>query len=315
MMLRALLLALTFPTVAFAQAYPSKPVRWILGYPPGGGTEFIARNVANTLQGQLGQPIVIENRPGAAAILGAEAAARSAPDGYTLFMADNGTFVFHTAIYKKLPYDPVKDFAPVGMIVKGYMILLSSQFASLKELVEAAKANPGKLDNASNGSGTAHHLAAELLKQRAGIDVINVPFKGTAAVMQEVMSGRVAMGFADLSAARGQVTSGKVRALAVASKKRIEQLPDVPTFAELGYPDFEVYFWQGLAVPAGTPRDIVNRLSTELIKTLKTPEVEKRFVDAGMEVSPSTPDEMAKTIRDDQAFWVPLIRKLGIRVD
>ena len=314
-MLRTLLLTLAFPAIAFAQSYPAKPVRWILGYPPGGGTEFIARNVANTLQGQLGQPIVIENRPGAAAILGAEAAARSAPDGYTLFMADNGTFVFHTAIYKKLPYDPVKDFAPVGMIVKGYMILLSSQFASLKELVEAAKANPGKLDNASNGSGTAHHLAAELLKQRAGIDVINVPFKGTAAVMQEVMSGRVAMGFADLSAARGQVTSGKVRALAVASKKRIEQLPDVPTFAELGYPDFEVYFWQGLAVPAGTPRDIVNRLSTELVKTLKTPEVEKRFVDAGMEVSPSTPDEMAKTIRDDQAFWVPLIRKLGITVD
>ena len=314
-MLRALILAVAFPAVAFAQGYPSKPVRWILGYPPGGGTEFIARNVANTLQGQLGQPIVIENRPGAAAILGAEAAARAAPDGYTLFMADNGTFVFHTAIYKKLPYDPVKDFAPVGMIVKGYMILLSSQFATLKELVEAAKAHPGKLNNASNGSGTAHHLAAELLKQRAGIDVLNVPFKGTAAVMQEVMSGRVAMGFADLSAARGQVSSGKVRALAVASKKRIEQLPDVPTFAELGYPDFEVFFWQGLAVPAGTPRDIVNRLSTELVKTLKSPEVEKRFVDAGMEVSPSTPEEMTKTIRDDQAFWVPLIRKLGITVD
>jgi tripartite-type tricarboxylate transporter receptor subunit TctC len=230
-------------------------------------------------------------------------------------MADNGTFVFHTAIYRKLPYDPVKDFAPVGMIVKGYMILLSSQFSTLKELVEAARAQPGKLNNASNGSGTAHHLAAELLKQLAGIDVVNVPFKGTAAVMQEVMSGRVAMAFADLSAARGQVSSGKVRALAVASRKRIEQLPDVPTFAELGYPDFEVYFWQGLVAPAGTPRDIVSRLSGELVKTLKTPEVEKRFVDAGMEVSPSTPEEMAKTIRDDQAFWVPLIRKLGITVD
>lgn len=167
-----LLVALSLPLAAAAQTYPSKPIRWILGYPPGGGTEFIARNVANTLQAQLGQPIVIENRPGAAAILGAEAAARSAPDGYTLFMADNGTFVFHTGIYKKLPYDPVKDFAPVGMIVKGYMILLSSQFATLKELVEA-----------------------------------------------------------------------------------------------------------------------------------------------GMEVSPATPEEMAKTIRQDQAFWVPIIRKLGITVD
>src|SRR3954471_23089659 len=315
-MLRAwLLITALAPALAWAQAYPTKPIRWILGYPPGGGTEFIARNVANTMSTYLGQRLVIENRPGAAAIVGAEVAARSAPDGYTLFMADNGTFVFHTAIYKKLPYDPVKDFAPVGMIVKGYMILLSSQFATLKELVDAAKANPGKLNNASNGSGTAHHLAMELLKQRAGIEVVNVPFKGTAAVMQEVMSGRVAMGFADLSAARGQLTAGKVRALAVASKKRLPQLPDVPTFEEAGYPDFEVYFWQGLAVPAGTPREIVNRLSAELVKTLNTADVNKRFTEAGMEVSPGTPEDMAKTIRDDQAFWVPLIRKLGITVD
>jgi len=315
-MLRTLILALSFTiTSAWAQPYPSKPIRWILGYPPGGGTEFIARNVANTLSPLLGQPIVIENRPGAAAILGAEAAARSAPDGYTLFMADNGTFVFHTGIYKKLPYDPQKDFQPVGMIVKGYMILLSSQFSSVKEAVEAARAQPGKLNNASNGSGTAHHLAAELLKQRANIEFVNVPFKGTAAVMQEIMSGRVAMGFADLSAARGQLASGKVRALAVAAKKRLPQLPDVPTFEEAGYPDFEVFFWQGLAVPAGTPPEVVNRLSTELMKTLNTPEVHKRFTDAGMEVSPSTPAEMAKVIRDDQAFWVPMIRKLGISVD
>ena len=311
----AAILALALPLAAAAQTYPSKPIRWILGYPPGGGTEFIARNVANTLSPLLGQPIVIENRPGAAAILGAEAAARSAPDGYTLFMADNGTFVFHTGIYKKLPYDPQKDFQPVGMIVKGYMILLSTQFTSVKELVETAKAQPGKLDNASNGSGTAHHLAAELLKQRANIDVVNIPYKGTAAVMQEIMAGRVAMGFADISAARGALAGGKVRALAVASKKRLPQLPDVPTFEEAGYPDFEVFFWQGLAVPAGTPRDIVNRLSSELVKTLSTPDVHKRFTEAGMEVSPGTPEEMAKIIRDDQAFWVPLIRKLGVTVD
>jgi tripartite-type tricarboxylate transporter receptor subunit TctC len=315
-MLRALLLFIALaPAAAWAQAYPTKPIRWILGYPPGGGTEFIARNVANTMSANLGQPIVIENRPGAAAILGAEAAARSAPDGYTLFMADNGTFVFHTGIYKKLPYDPVKDFAPVGMIVKGYMLLLSTQFNTLKELVEAAKAQPGKLNNASNGSGTAHHLAMELLKQRAGIDVLNVPYKGTAAVMQEVLSGRVAMGFADLSAARGQISAGKVRVLAVAAKKRLEQLPDVPTFAELGYPDFEVYFWQGMALPAGTPREIVNRLSAELVKTLHTPEVAKRFTEAGMELGAGTSEDMARTIREDQKFWVPFVKSLGISVD
>ena len=315
-MLRAwLLITALAPALAWAQAYPSKPIRWILGYPPGGGTEFIARNVANTMSTHLGQPIVIENRPGAAAIVGAEAAARSAADGYTLFMADNGTFVFHAGIYKKLPYDPVKDFAPVGMIVKGYMLLLSTQFTTLKELVEAAKAQPGKLNNASNGSGTAHHLAMELLKQRAGIDVVNVPYKGTAAVMQEVLSGRVAMGFADLSAARGQISAGKVRVLAVAAKKRLEQLPEVPTFEELGYPEFEVYFWQGLAVPAGTSREIVNRLSADLVKTLKTPEVAKRFVDSGMELGAGTPQDMARTIRDDQKFWVPFVKSLGISVD
>jgi tripartite-type tricarboxylate transporter receptor subunit TctC len=313
----AAVLALAIPLVAAAQSYPAKPIRWILGYPPGGGTEFIARNVAQTLGPLLGQQIVIENRPGAAAIVGAEAAARSAPDGYTLFMADNGTFVYHLGIYKQLPYDPNKDFIPVGMIVRGYMLLLTGPNGpkTLKELVEAARREPGKLNNASNGSGTAHHLAMELLKQRAKVDIVNVPFKGTAAVMSEVMSERVATGFADISAARGALAGGKVRPLAVAAKKRLAALPDVPTFEESGFPDFEVYFWQGLAVPAGTPPEIVSRLSGELVRTLKTPDVHKRFTDAGMEVLPTTSEEMRDIIRRDQAFWVPLIKSLGIRVD
>jgi tripartite-type tricarboxylate transporter receptor subunit TctC len=313
----ALLALVVVPLSCLAQSYPSKPIRWILGYPPGGGTEFIARTVAHALSANLGQQIVIENRPGAAAILGAEAAARAAPDGYTLFMADNGTFVYHLGIYKKLPYDPNKDFIPVGMIVRGYMLLLTGPTGpkTLEELVSSAKKQPGKLNNASNGSGTAHHLAMELLKQRAGIDIVNVPFKGTAAVMQEVMSERVATGFADISAARGALGGGKVRALAVASKQRLPALPDVPTFDESGFPGFEVYFWQGIAVPAGTPREIVERLSAELAKALNTPDTHKRLTDAGMEVLPTTPAEMAQTIRADQAFWVPLIRKLGITVD
>ncbi len=313
----AAVLALAVPLASLAQPYPHKPIRWILGYPPGGGTEFIARNVAQTLSPLLGQQIVIENRPGAAAIVGAEAAARSAPDGYTLFMADNGTFVYHLGVYRKLPYDPNRDFVPVGLITRGYMLLLTGADGprTLKELVEQAKGNPGKLNNASNGSGTSHHLAMELLKQRAGIDIVNIPFKGTAAVMQEVMSGRVATGFADISAARGAHAGGKVRPLAVAAKKRLPALPDVPTFEELGYPDFEVYFWQGIAAPAGTPPEIVSRLSAELLKTLKTPEVHKRFTDAGMEVLPTTPEEMREIIRRDQAFWVPLIKSLGISVD
>ena len=313
----AAILALALPLAAAGQPYPSKPIRWILGYPPGGGTEFIARSVANALSAQLGQPIVIENRPGAAAIVGAEAAARSAPDGYTLFMADNGTFVYHLGIYKKLPYDPNRDFIPVGTIVRGYMLLLTGPNGpkTVQELVDSARSQPGKLNNASNGSGTAHHLAMELLKQRAGVNIVNIPFKGTAAVMQEVMSERVAAGFADVSAARGAIQGGKVRPLAVASKKRLAALPDVPTFEEAGFPDFEVFFWQGIAVPAGTPREIVNRLSIELAKALNTPDVNKRLTDAGMEVLPTSSEQMAQLIRSDQAFWVPLIKKLGISVD
>jgi tripartite-type tricarboxylate transporter receptor subunit TctC len=311
----AALLVLALPLVASAQSYPSKPIRWILGYPPGGGTEFIARTVAHTLSQNLGQQIVIENRPGAAAIVGADAAAKSPPDGYTLFMADNGTFVYHLGVYKKLPYDPNKDFIPIGMIARGYMLLLSNSYGSVKEFVDAAKAQPGKLNNASNGSGTSHHLAMELLKSRAGIDVVNVPFKGTAAVMQEVMSGRVASGFADISAARGALSGGKVKPLAVASRKRLAALPDVPTFEEAGYPDFEVFFWQGVVVPAGTPREIVSKLSSELHRAMSSPEVQKRLGDAGMEVLPTTSEEMARQIRADQAFWVPLIRTLGISVD
>jgi tripartite-type tricarboxylate transporter receptor subunit TctC len=308
---------LAMPLASLAQSYPNKPIRWILGYPPGGGTEFIARTVANTLSAQLGQPIVIENRPGAAAIVGAEAAARSAPDGYTLFMADNGTFVYHLGIYKKLPYDPNKDFIPVGLISRGYMMLLTGPSGpkSVQELVALAKSQPGKLNNASNGSGTAHHLAAELLKQRAGIDVLNIPFKGTAAVMSEIMAERVSMGFADISAARGALNGGKVRALAVAAPQRLAALPEVPTFAEAGYPDLVVYFWQGIAVPAGTPPEIVSKLSTELFKTMNTPDVQKRLMDVGMEVLPTSSDQMAQLIRKDQQFWVPLIKKLGISVD
>jgi tripartite-type tricarboxylate transporter receptor subunit TctC len=311
------LLGLLLCSSALAQPYPSKPIRWILGYPPGGGTEFIARNVANTMSAQLGQPIVIENRPGAAAIVGAEAAARSAPDGYTLFMADNGTFVYHLGIYKKLPYDPNKDFIPIGMIVRGYMMLLTGPNGpkSLKEFVDTARAQPGKLNNASNGSGTAHHLAMELLKRRANLNIVNVPFKGTAAVLQEVMSERVTTGFTDLSPARGMIQAGKIRPLAVASKKRLAGLPELPTFEESGFPDFEVYFWQGIAVPAGTPPEIVRRLSSELMKTLNTPEVNKRFTDAGMEVLPTTSEQMGEQIRKDQAFWVPLIKEAGITVD
>ncbi len=304
--------------VTDAQTYPSKPVRWILGYPPGGGTDFIARTVAQTLSVNLGQPVVIENRPGAAAIVGAEAAAKSAPDGYTLFMADNGTFVFHTALYKKLPYDPNRDFVPVGMIMRAYMMLVTNpSFApqTLQELVAAAKAQPGQLNNASNGSGTSHHLAMELLKQRAGVDIVNIPFKGTAAVAQEVVSGRVPMGFLDLSVARGQLAAGKMRALAVASKKRLPPLPEVPTFEESGFPDFEVFAWQGIVVPAGTPSDVVARLSADLIKTMQSPEVSKRLGEVGMEVTPSTSEQMAQIIRSDQALWVPLIRQLGLKVD
>jgi tripartite-type tricarboxylate transporter receptor subunit TctC len=305
------LVAALLPLHAFAQAWPSKPVRWVVAYPAGGGSDFLARQLSPQLAKQLGQSIVIDNRPGAAGIIGTDNAAKSPPDGYTIVTGDNGAMVFHEAMYKKIPYSP-GDLAPVGFMARFPLILAvnpNAGFASGQQLLEDIKKNPGKFSYASPGIGSPHHLAMELLKDRTKAFVVHVPYRGTAMAVQDVIAGQVPMMVLDTAAGLPQIRSGKVKALAVMSKKRIPSLPDVPTLDELGVKDFEVTAWQGLFVPKGTPADIVTRLSVEMNKAIATPEVKAKLEEFGLEVTPSDGPALAAFIQKETTFWHALIKE------
>jgi tripartite-type tricarboxylate transporter receptor subunit TctC len=305
------------PLGAFAQAWPSRPVRWVVAYPAGGGSDFLARQLAPQLGKQLGQTIVIDNRPGAAGIIGTDNAAKSPPDGYTIVTGDNGAMVFHSAMYRKLPYDP-KDLVPVGFMARFPLILAvnpSSGFTSAKQLLEELKKNPGKYSYASPGLGSPHHLAMELLKERTKTFVVHVPYRGTALAVQDVISGQVPMMVLDTAAGLPQIRSGKVKALAVMSTKRIPSLPDVPTLDEVGVKDFEVTAWQGLFVPKGTPADIVARLTAEMNKAITMPEVKARLEEFGLEVTPSDGPSLASFLQKENAFWHQLIKERGLSAE
>ncbi|HYP30519.1 MAG TPA: tripartite tricarboxylate transporter substrate binding protein, partial [Burkholderiaceae bacterium] len=241
-----------------AEAYPDHPLRWIVAYPAAGGSDFLARQLAPQMGKQMGQTIVVDNRPGAAGIIGTEAASKAPGDGYTLLTGDNGAMVFHTALYKSLPYNPA-DFVPLGFMASFPLILAvnpSAGFTSAAQFLDAVKRNPGKYSYASPGAGSPHHLAMELLKQRTGSFLVHVPYRGTAPAMQDVMSGQVPVMVIDTAAGLAQIRGGKLKALAVMSRHRIPQLPDVPTLSEAGGPalkDFEADAWQGLFAPKGTP--------------------------------------------------------------
>ncbi|MBX3627625.1 MAG: tripartite tricarboxylate transporter substrate binding protein [Rhizobacter sp.] len=309
--------ALAAPGLAFADTWPSKPVRWVVAYPAGGGSDFLARQLAPQLGKQLGQTIVIDNRPGAAGIIGTDNAAKSAPDGYTIVTGDNGAMVFHSAMYKKLPYDP-KDLAPVGFMARFPLILAvnpGAGFTSGRQLLDELKKNPGKYSYASPGIGSPHHLAMELLKDRTKSFVVHVPYRGTALAVQDVISGQVPMMVLDTAAGLPQIRSGKVKALAVMSKKRIPSLPDVPTLDELGVKDFEVTAWQGLFVPKGTPAEITTRLTAEMNKAIATPEVKAKLEDFGLEVTPSDGPALASFLQKETAFWHALIKERGLSAE
>jgi tripartite-type tricarboxylate transporter receptor subunit TctC len=309
--------ALLVPAVAHAQAWPNKPVRWVVAYPAGGGSDFLARQLAPQLGKQLGQTIVIDNRPGAAGIIGTDNAAKSAPDGYTIVTGDNGAMVFHSAMYKKLPYNPA-DLEPVGFMARFPLILAvnpGSGFTSGKQLLDELKKNPGKYSYASPGVGSPHHLAMELLKDRTKSFVVHVPYRGTALAVQDVISGQVPMMVLDTAAGLPQIRGGKVKALAVMSKKRIPSLPDVPTLDELGIKDFEVTAWQGLFVPKGTPADITTRLTAEMNKAIATPEVKAKLEDFGLEVTPSNGPALAAFLQKENAFWHALIKERGLSAE
>ena len=304
---------------AHAQVYPAKPLRLIVPYPAGGGTDFFARAVGAQLSVQLGQPVVVENRPGAATIIGAEAVAKSAPDGYTLLLGDTATYAVNPSLYKKLPYDPGKDLAPVTMTGRFALLLVVNPgkmpASSVKELVEEAKKAPAKFDYASPGPGSPHHLAMEMFKQRTGTQFTHVPYKGAGPAIQDLLGGQIPLMFLDLAAGAPQIKAGKLKALAVASDKRIAALPDLPTVAESGIPGFEAWAWQALAVPIGTPREIVARLNAEFRKAVGVPELRQKLIDAGIDPLQSSPEDASAYIRSEALKWSKVISDGKITVE
>lgn len=301
-----------------AQDYPSRPLRWVVGYPPGGGSDFLARVIGNELSKSLGQPVVVENQPGAASVLAATSVTRSPPDGYTLFSGDNGSLVYNSALFAKPRYDPVKDFAPVGLMARFPLILVVNSQTPAKtaqELFEAIKAAPSKTNYASPGIGSPHHLAMELLIEKAGLAMNHVPYRGAAPAVQDVLANQLPLMVADAAVGLPQIRAGGLKPLAVFSKTRLAALPDVPTLQELGYKDIEAYAWQGLVTVTGTPAAIQSKLTAELQKALANPEVSKKLLDFGLEPIPSDAKALSAYVASESAYWHPLIKARNISLE
>jgi len=315
MRLALLLFALALP--AWAQdAYPSRPVRFILPFPPGGPTDILGRLISERLTAQLGQPVVTENRGGAGGNVGAEAAAKSASDGYTIVLVAPSLAISPT-LYAKLNYDPVKDLAPISLVatVPNVVLTQTAHPATLREFIAAAKAKPGGMNFGSGGSGTSNHLAGELFNILTGANLTHVPYKGVNLAMQDVIAGRIDFVVIGVPAAAPHVRSGKLRALAVIAPQRLPALPEVPTVAEAGLAGFEVTTWYGILAPAGTPRPIIARLNTELVKVMHSPEMKERLAGIGTDPVTSTPEEFAAYIQAEIGKWGDVIRKAKLRAD
>jgi tripartite-type tricarboxylate transporter receptor subunit TctC len=311
--------ALIGATGALAQAYPTKPVRVIVPYPAGGATDFFARTVFTRMADGLGQQVLVENRPGAGTAIGASEVARATPDGYTLLLGDAGTYAFNPTLYKKLSYDPVKDFAPISLTGRFALILTVNPTKmpdnSLREFVDTVKRNPGKIDYGAPGPGAPLHLAMELFRKVADLNMTPIPYKGGADAMADVIGGRIPTMFVDIASGLPQVKGGKLRPIAVASEKRVAALPDVPTVGEQGYPGFEAWAWQGFVAPAGTPREVIARLNAEFVKVMADPTVLRRLVESGFEPQVSTPEEFSAYMKSEIAKWAKVIRDSNISLD
>jgi len=303
---------------ALAQSWPEQAIRWVVPYPPGGGTDVIARTLADAMRPALGQQVLVDNRPGAATNVGGELVARAKPDGYTLMSADNAILAFNEHLFAKLPFNPDKDFSYLGAIGRFPLALVvhpSFPAKNLQEFIAYAKANPGKLNYASPGNGSPHHLAMELFKNRTGTYITHIPYRGAAPAMQDVMGGQIPCMFLDLAGGLPVMRGGKVRVLAIGSAKRAPSLPDVPTLAELGVRDTEVFAFQGVLGPAGLPEGVVTRFNSELNKALASTEVQKRATDFGMELLPGTPAQFHAMARAEAKRWGTIIRAAGVKLD
>lgn len=298
--------------------YPSKAIKLIVPSSPGSGPDIMARAIGQKLNEAWGQPVVIENRPGAGGSIGSEAAAKSPPDGYTLIMGNAGSHSVNPSLYKKLAYDPVKDFAPVALVSSAPNILIvhpSLPVKSVKELIALAKAHPGDLSFGSGGNGSTAHLSGELFKTLAGINIVHVPYKGAPAAVLGVITGEISMAILNLPPALAHVKSGKLKALGVTTARRSAAVPGLPTIAEAGLRGYEATAWYGVLAPAGTPRAIILKLNGEIVKSLRSAEMKRRIEADGGEIIGSTPEEFAAVLKADIAKWAGIVKASGARAD
>ncbi len=314
----SMLSAMTALAHAQTANYPAKTIRWLVPYPAGGGSDFLARTLSQQLSTQVKQSIVIDNKPGGNTAIAASELTRSAPDGYTIMSADNGTLVFNSALYAKLSYNPEKDLTPVTLMGRFPMVLVvgpSSDAKDAKDFIAKAKAKPGSVNFGSAGAGSPHHLAMELLKVQAGLFMVHIPYKGAAPALSDLAGGQIPAMMVDLAAGNAFIKSGKIRALAVANPSRLPQLPDVPTFAELGIKNVEASAQVGIVAPSGTPPEVVNALQKQVAEAINQPVIRQKLIDFGIEPVANSPQQYADLIRSETVIWHKLIKRQGISLD
>ena len=310
-------LALALPGVAAAQGFPTKPIRIVVTYPAGGGADLMARLVAPKMSEALGQPVVVENKPGASGQIGAADVAHSPPDGYTL-MLDASSYSVNPSLYAKLPYEPAKAFKPLAVLALfPNVLVVTPSFAvrDVKELIAMAKAKPGTIAFASSGNGSAQHLSGELFRQKTGVDITHVPYKGGGPAMNDVMGGQVPIFFANMASSLPQIKAGKLRPLAITGAKRSAALPEIPTMAEAGVPGYEVYEWNALFVPAATPPEVVAKLAEAIAKATQSPEFRERVTSLGGELTGYGPAQAERFVRDQTQLWGKVVKEGNIKVE
>ncbi|MEJ7669486.1 MAG: tripartite tricarboxylate transporter substrate binding protein [Casimicrobiaceae bacterium] len=313
------LVAACLSATALAQSWPTKPVRIVVAYPPGGGIDVMARQLAEKLTATWGQPVIVENKPGANTISATDSVAKTEPDGHTVLMTTDATFSINPHLYAKLPFDTQRDFIPVTMLVLLQQLLIahpSLPANSLDELIKLAKAKPGSINYASYGSGSQPHLAGEMLKNKAGIDLVHIPYKGISLAVPAVMSGEVQLTFAGIATSTPQLKAGRIKALAIGGPKRSPLFPQVPTFTELGFPEVETHAWFGLFLPAGSPREAVTRIYQDTKKIVEDPEFrQKQLIDKGYEPVGSSPEELAAYIKRDSESRARAVKISGAKAE
>ena len=305
------------PSLATAQAYPAKPIRWISPWPAGGANDIFSRAIGQKIGESLGQQVLVDNRPGAAGTIGSDIAAKAPADGYTLVMGSSPTHAIAPALYPALPYDPLRDFSAVTLVgsVPNVLVLHPSVPAkTVKEFIAVAKARPGKLNFASTGNGTSQHLSAELFKFMAGLDMVHIPYKGTAPALTELVAGQVDLAFENMPALIPHIQAGRLRALAVTTTKRSAVMPELPTIAEAALPGYDASVWFGVFAPAGTPRPVIDRLHGEILKALQTQDLKSRMVAMGTDVSGIGPDDFSAYVRKEIPKWANLVKAAGVKV-